>query len=220
MYFESRAAAGRLLADQLKPKYRYENCAVLALSDGGVMVGAQVAAYLHSVLTMLLFERIKLPGEFSAIGGIAQSGAFTYDSMLAAGEIEEVSSEFRGYLDEAQMSHLSHINRLLGEHGVVSNKLLYGQNIIIVSDGFVTGLSLDVAIEFLKPIKVNKIIVATPLATPMAVDKMHAEVDEIYCLNVQDGLEDMGVDHYYEQAKKIDHDKIIETISNEVLNWK
>ena len=44
MYFESRSAAGQLLAAQLVEKYRYENCAVVALSEGGVLVGEQIAA--------------------------------------------------------------------------------------------------------------------------------------------------------------------------------
>ena len=32
------------MADQLVAKYRYENCAVVALSKGGVVVGEQIAA--------------------------------------------------------------------------------------------------------------------------------------------------------------------------------
>mgnify|MGYP000912899622 FL=1 len=39
MYFESRAQAGQLLAAQVVDKYRYENCAVVALTEGGVLVG-------------------------------------------------------------------------------------------------------------------------------------------------------------------------------------
>ena len=44
MYFESRAHAGQVLAAQLLEKYRYEDCAIIALSDGGVVVGEQIAA--------------------------------------------------------------------------------------------------------------------------------------------------------------------------------
>ena len=58
MYFESRAQAGQLLAVQLLERYRYENCAVVALSDGGVLVGEQIAAQLHCILTMLVTEGI------------------------------------------------------------------------------------------------------------------------------------------------------------------
>ena len=58
MYFESREEAGAQLAARLFDKYRYENCAVVALSDGAVLVGEQIAAALHCVLTLLLIENI------------------------------------------------------------------------------------------------------------------------------------------------------------------
>ena len=56
MYFESRSQAGKILADQLVAKYRYENCAVVALSNGGVVVGEQIAAQLHCVLMLLVSQ--------------------------------------------------------------------------------------------------------------------------------------------------------------------
>lgn len=220
MYFASRQAAGKLLADQIAPKYRYENCAIVALSDGGVMVGAQIAAYLHCVLTLLLMEEINLPGEPSAIAGIAQTGAFTYNHMYSAGEIEEAVGEFRNYLDAEKMRKMSEMNLLLGEGGIIRNDLLYGRDVILVSDGLINGLSLDVAAELLKPIKLNKLIVATPLATVEAVDKMHVLADDIYCLSVQDDISDMGLDHYYDQPKVSDHEVIVKTIKNVVLSWK
>ena len=58
MYFESRSQAGAILADQVLEKYRYENCAVVAIGEGGVLVGEQIAVKLHCVLMMLLSEGI------------------------------------------------------------------------------------------------------------------------------------------------------------------
>ena len=79
MYFASRLQAGRMLAAQLAPKYRYENCAVLALNDGGAMVGAQIASQLHCVMMLLLSSEIKLPLEPDAIAGITSGGALSYN---------------------------------------------------------------------------------------------------------------------------------------------
>lgn len=219
MYFASRPAAGKLLADQLVPKYRYENCAVVALSDGGVIVGAQIAAYLHCVLTLLLFEEIHLPSEPDPIAGISQPGAFTYNNMYSTGEIEEAAEEFRNYLDQQRFEKMHEMNHLLGDSGIIRRDLLYGQNVILVSDGLVNGFSLDVAAEYLKPIKIAKLIVATPLATVTAVDRMHVLADEVCVLSVQDQF-DLGIDHYYDQPKITDHEVILKTIENMVLNWK
>lgn len=49
MYFKSRVEAGQKLADQIVKKYSGKPCAVIGLSDGGVMVGAQIAIRLHCV---------------------------------------------------------------------------------------------------------------------------------------------------------------------------
>ena len=85
MYFESRAQAGQLLAQEMIERYRYENCVVVALSDGAVLVGEQIAASLHCVLTMLLIEDIEVPGEGVSFGGVSQSGGFTYNGMFSEG---------------------------------------------------------------------------------------------------------------------------------------
>lgn len=219
MYFASRAAAGRLLANQMKQKYRYENCAIVALSDGAVMVGAQIAAYLHCVLTMLLFEEIHLPGEIDPLGGITQNGTFSYNGMYSPGEIEDAVGEFHNYIDSERLAKFHEMNTLLGDKGLIRRDLLYGNNVILVSDGLVNGLSLDIAAEFLKPIKTEKIIVATPIATVDAVDRMHILADDIYCLSVVPEFIS-GVDHYYDKPKISDHRVIINAIENVVLSWK
>ena len=56
MYFENRAQAGLQLAQQLLEKYRYEDCAVVAVSDGAVLVGEQIAAQLHAPLMLSLIH--------------------------------------------------------------------------------------------------------------------------------------------------------------------
>jgi predicted phosphoribosyltransferase len=63
MYFDSRQQAGEMLAQQIAPTYRYENCAVVALNDGGVLVGERIASALHCVLTLIISEEIPIPGE-------------------------------------------------------------------------------------------------------------------------------------------------------------
>ncbi|HVX58021.1 MAG TPA: hypothetical protein VHA37_09960, partial [Candidatus Saccharimonadales bacterium] len=93
MYLASRVQAGRMLAGQLAKKYRYENCAVVALDDGGVVVGAQIATQLHCVLTLLMSAEITLPREPTAIAGITASGTLSYNHSYSEGEISELAGE-------------------------------------------------------------------------------------------------------------------------------
>ena len=218
MYFENRGQAGQLLAAQLVEHYRYDNCAVVALSDGAVLVGEQIAAALHCLLTMLLIEDIDVPGESMSFGGVSQNGTFTYNGMFSAGEVEEYTSEFHGYLDEQKREKFQKINRLLGDGGIISNDMLRDRTVILVADGIDNGAAIDVAMDFLKPIRVAKVVVATPVATVPAVDKLHMIADELHILDVKENF--MGINHYYEDNGIPSHEETIAKINQIVLNWQ
>lgn len=218
MYFESRADAGWQLANLLADKYRYENCAVVALSDGAVLVGEQIAAALHCVLTMLLIEDIEVPGESLSFGGVSQNGTFTYNGMFSAGEIEQYTMEFHGYLNEKRREAFQKINRLLGDGGLIDKSMLLDRVVILVADGLDNGASIDVAMDFLKPIRTQKVVVATPVASVPAVDKLHMSADEIHILDVKENF--MGVDHYYTDNTVPSHEETIAKINQIVLNWR
>lgn len=217
MYFKNRSEAGKQLADKLD-KYRYENTAVVALSDGGVIVAAEIATRLHCVLTMLLTEEIKLPGETDSVAVINQEGGFTYNNMFSTGQLEEFAGEYHSYLEQEKREKLHAINQLLGDGGLIRPDLLYRHNVILVSDGLNSGISLDAAQQFLKPIKVEKLIVVTPLASVPAVDRMHLLADEIVCLSVVENY--MNTDHYYEDNTLPSHEELVKIIEKIVLNWK
>lgn len=218
-YFPNRKVAGDLLAAQLEPRYRYEDCAVVALGDGSVLVGAEVAMRLHCVLTMLLTAPIKLLGESQEVAAIDQQGIVTYnDDLYSVSELEEVKAENFNYIEQQKLERIFEMNRLLGDGGLISADLLRERNVILVSDGLSSGLSLAAAVDFLKPVRTKRLVVATPIASVPAVDKMHILADEIVCLNV---LEDMfPVDHYYEDNKLPEHEKIVRIIEEIILHWK
>jgi len=217
-YFPSRQVAGSLLADELEAKYRYEDCAVVCLSDGAVMVGAQIAMRLHCVLTMLLTAPIKLQGETDVLAEINHMGGLTYNDMYSAGELEEIQAENFSYIEQQKLDRLFEMNELLGQGGIIKKDLLRGRSIIVVSDGLTSGISLHAAAEYLKPIKIQKLIMATPFASVGAVDQMHILADEILCLNVLGDI--ISIDHYYEDNAVPSHEKIIQVIEDIILNWK
>lgn len=218
MYFKDRSEAANKLCELIVPKYRYENCAIVALSDGGVVIGAHLAMQLHCSLMMLLTEQIVLPGGDGVVGALDQSGIFTYDGLYSMGQIEEINSEFRNVIEQEKLQKLHEMNQLLGSGGIIEPDLLRYHNVILVSDGLNNGLSLDVAAQYLKPFKLEKLIVATPIASVPAVDRMHLIADEIFCLSVIENY--MDTNHYYDNNKLPAHEDIIELIKNIVLQWK
>jgi putative phosphoribosyl transferase len=218
MYFSSRLQAGRMLASQLAPRYRYKNCAVIALSDGGVMVGAQIAMQLHCVLTMLLFEMIELPREPIPIAGITSNGNFVYNPGFSSGEVDEMMSEYRGVVEEQKLAKLHKMNEMLTSGALINRKLLKRRTIILVSDGLKDAFTLDMALDFLKPIEIERLIVATPLASVKAIDRVHIIADEVCCLSVVE--EYAETDHYYDKHDVPDHQTAITSIKNLILNWQ
>ena len=182
------------------------------------MVGAQIAINLHCVLELILSEEILLPRESVAIGGLTQDGSFTYNHAYSQGEIDEINSEYYQVIEAAKLTKMHDMNRLLGTGGLVSRDLLKGHNIILVSDGLQTSFALDLALEFLKPIATESIIVACPLASISAVDRMHILADEIYCLSAVEDYIDTP--HYYDKQDIPNHSTVIKTIEDIILNWK
>ncbi len=215
MYFKNRADAGRQLADKLK-KYRKEQCTVVSLNSGGVLVGAQIAMRLHAALAVLLSDDIILPGENEPLASMT-SNTLTYNKSLSQGEIDEFVSEYHGTIEDQRVEKFHALNRLLSDGGEIDPKLLKNHGVILVSDALQNGISLEVAADFLKPDKLKKLIVATPIASVDAVDRMHLIGDEVYCLNVAENL--MESDHYYDDNFLPGHKEAVKIVRNISLNW-
>jgi putative phosphoribosyl transferase len=216
MYFRNRAGAGRQIAAQLTD-YATKNVAVVALSPGAVIVGAQIAMKLHGYLMMLLTEDITLPGENSPLAAVSSDNTFTYNNKYSAIEIEEMKSEYLSVIEQQRREKLHKLHVLLGADGEIDRKYLQRHVIILVSDGLSNGFSLDVAAEFLKPVADTKLIVATPIASVTAVDRMHLLGDEIVCLDVLENY--MDTNHYYDDNTIPDTKDLIKVIKNLPIHW-
>ena len=217
MYFHSRVEAGQKLAVELE-HYRYENTAVVALGDGAAIVGEQIAISLNCILTLLLSESVGIPGEHASLGAVTQGGNFVYNPGLSAGEVDEYYSEFHGYIEDQKREKFSQLNRLLGQGGFIDAATLREYAVIVVSDGLRNGTSLDAAADFFKHIKISKLIVATPVASVAAVDRMHIIADELHCLSVTDNY--ISTNHYYDINDVPSHELVVAKINNIMDNWQ
>lgn len=216
MYFHNRVEAGEKLAQELM-SYKDQPTATIALSDGAIVIAAQIASVLHCVVSLLLMEPILLPGEPEAVAVVNQDGGFTYNHMYSKGEIEEFNMEYYKYIEQMKLDKINEMHRLFGKRGLIRKDLLNSHNIILVSDGFSSGFSLDAAIDYLKVVKTKRVIVVTPVASISAVDRMHVMADEIHCLTVVENY--MSTNHYYEDNTLPSHATIVRIIENIVQNW-
>lgn len=218
MYFYSRSAAGQKIADQLEPNLRYENNIILALDDGGVIVGFKLAIKLHCLIMLVSIDELTVPGESNPIGALTVGGQFSYNQDFSSGEIDEFLGDYREYLEEEKLVKIHKINQLIGHGGYVELNMLKYHNVIIVSEGLVSTIKLNLIEEFLKPIKIEKLIVALPLASVQVIDKIHVMADKIICLDVIDSP--LPIDHFYQSNDVPSHEKIITIIKDIILHWK
>jgi predicted phosphoribosyltransferase len=218
VYFKNRREAGEQLSKLLVDTYRYEDCAVVALSDGGVLVGEPIAEDLHSILTMVLTEDITLPGDNLVVGSASQNDVFSYNNQLAQSEVDEYVAEFHSYIEQERRVAHEKINRLIGDGGAFDRDLLIDRNIILVSDGLFSGSIIGAAMEYLKPVRIKKVVVALPIANVPVVDYVHIHADEVHILDVKEDL--MGIDHYYEDNKIPPHEEIVDKLNEIIINWR
>jgi len=215
-YFSNRTEAGALLADQIADQYSGDNTLVIALSEGAVLVGAEIAKRIHSSLYIFASQKVAgdSDGEATALGS---AGVFSYNTAVALGALEEDAEAFRMYTDQRSLNEFLKLNHVAGKDGTIPRQLLKRHTIILVSDGLNNALSLEIAAHFLKGIDIKKLIIATPIASGQAIDKMHILVDQIFCLRSVESF--MGANHYYNLNALPDDKTVVEIMQKIVLNW-
>lgn len=210
MYFQDRTQAGELLAARMS-QYKDDTVVILALTSGAVLLGQPIAEKLGAELTLLLSRDIKIPGEESVIGTVDQAGGFTYNNMFSVGELEELVTEFHNQIEADKLNVLSDIHQNTGNFGLQDRHALKDKVVIVLSDGVKQGVAYDAAMNYLKPIRLKKILAAAPIASIPAVDRMHILADEIYVLSVIDNY--LDTDHYYERNDIPDNEAVLKLLT-------
>jgi predicted phosphoribosyltransferase len=214
-YFISRTSVGQEFAKELA-KLRYKNTAILALSPGGVVIAIEIAKQLHSVVGLLLLKHIYLPGGSTALGVINDRGGFTYDQSISAGQIEEFEMEYRGSieLDKINAMHALHV---VGQKDMLTPQYCSGRTVIIVNDITKTGTAFKAAMDFLKPIATEKVILVSAVSKEKAADILQELGDQLLIAHRTD--KDFPPEHYFAN-NEIPHNKdIINLMEQIILHW-
>ena len=77
---------------------------------------------------------------------------------------------------------------------------------------------MDVAMDFLKPVRFQKLVIASPIASVALVDKVHMIADELHILDVKSNY--LDTNHYYDQNDLPTHEETIAKINQIILNWR
>ena len=198
MIFQNRIEAGLLLADKLK-NYQSGTGLVLAIPRGGVPVAYAVAKELGLPIELILTKKIGHPtNKEYAIGAASLTDYFTIPH-------ENVTEEYIQAEIVRIRTRLKEMYKIfMGDQQPAD---LQGKTVIIIDDGIATGNTLLGTIQLLRKSKPGKMIIAVPVASRSAVNKLAKEVDEIVVVYVPDQF--YGVGAFYEDFEQVTDEEVI-----------
>lgn len=203
MVFENRSEAGKKLASELI-EYRNANPVILALPKGGVPIGYEVADVLHAPLQVIVVRKIGLSSntEFG-IGAIAEGGIKVLDeTMIQVLGIDEEEIKDTIRLEEEELNRRIKLYR-----NGKSLPTLTGKTAILVDDGMATGVTARAAIEAVKKLHPQKIILVSPVCALDTAESLRKIVDKVVCLATPFEFTAVGV--WYKNFTQITDEEVV-----------
>ena len=203
--FASREDAGRRLGYFLKDE-GLEADLVLGLPRGGVVVAAEVAHILNRPLDTWIVRKIGHPlhREF-AIGALAENGVVVLDDAIVqrnplirselAEIIREEKERLRAYMAKFHRQHPPDVS---------------GKSVLLVDDGLATGATTEAAVLSVRKQNAKRIVVAAPVASTNAVERMQRVSDDVQVLLVDPDFDAVG--RYYEEFSQTTDDEVVELL--------
>ena len=190
MRFASRTDAGWQLGQHLL-KQGIEADIVLGLPRGGVVVAAEVARALQCPLDVLIVRKIGHPWQREfAVGALAEPDvviideSFKWKNPLARAELDGVIAEEKERLREYRLQFQRD-----------PAPVLEGKIVLLVDDGLATGATAEAAVLSAKQQKAKRVIIAAPVASTHAVERLRRVADGVMVLFEDAGFDAVG--QYY-----------------------
>jgi putative phosphoribosyl transferase len=201
MRFADRSVAGAALAGRLA-HLRSTAPVVVALTRGGVPVGAVVAEALDAPLVALSPRKIGHPAQPEyAIAAVCEDGP------VVAGR-EALEGFDTGWLAEAERAARREARRRREAYGGPELAAsVDGRVAVVVDDGLATGLTMRAAVGAVRAAGAARIVVAVPVAPSDTLARLSAEVDEVEAVSVPDPFPG-AIGFAYERFDQVDDDTV------------
>lgn len=203
MVFMDRRDAGQKLAAKLMD-YKNKNPFVLGIPRGGVVVAAEVARELGAPLDVIIPRKIGAPFHKElAVGAVAPDGTTIFDerSMVMLGIT-------KADLEDQVRHELEEISRRANTYrGDRTPPILQGKTVIMVDDGIATGMTARAALESVRRLAPDSLVLAVPVASMETVSQLNQAVDELVCLLVPEVFYAVG--QFYEDFRQTSDEEVL-----------
>ena len=211
MTFASREDAGQRLGRRLRDE-AVEVDLVIGLPRGGVVVAAEVARVLQRPLGALVVRKIGHPfhREF-AVGALAECGVLVLDENLidrsarARAELDAIVAE-----ETKRLHHYEDRFRSGGELDLTDKK------VVLVDDGLATGATTEAAVLSARKRRAGKVLVAAPVASTNAVERLGLIADAVMALLVDP--EFVAVGGYYRFFSQTSDEEVVDLLRSEAAS--
>lgn len=203
MTFVDRADAGRRLAEALTPVLK-PPCVVAGIPRGGVAVALPIVERLHLPLTVVYARKLTAPvAPELAFGAIDEDGQATVDAACVA--MLELSSTD---IEQAKLRVAKEIRRRMETYRVPGlGHYLPDTAVALVDDGLATGLTMRVALQYVRRHGAREIIVAVPCASANAAREFEHTADRFVSLLVDPNFAAVG--GYYRDFSPVSDTQVI-----------
>ncbi|HZX09092.1 phosphoribosyltransferase [Kribbella sp.] len=173
--YPDRAAAGRVLADELGAVAG--SVLVLGLARGGVPVAAPVADALDAELDVLIVRKLGLPAQpelaMGAIAGVGEDLHVVRNEPIASSVDPEAMEAVRRS-EERELRRREREYR--GDRPPIDVR---GRVVVLVDDGLATGTTMRAAVQAVRRQRPARVIVAVPVGSPASCRNLSA--DQVVC---------------------------------------
>ena len=182
---------------------------VLGLPRGGVVVAAEVARLLELPLDVLVVRKIGHPRhrEF-AVGALAEPGVVIFDEA----SLSEIPVA-RVQLDEVVAEETARLQSYCRQFHPAGAPVLDDKTVLIVDDGLATGATAEAAVLSAKRQRARRVIVATPVASTKAVERLARVADNVVALVTDPDF--VAVGQYYRKFLATSDAEVLVLLSNE-----
>jgi putative phosphoribosyl transferase len=177
--FDDRVDAGRALARSLVSYAGAADAIVLGLPRGGVPVASEIADALGLPLDVLVVRKLGLPSQPElAMGAIASGGAIVLNE-----DVLRYAADRENMLEHVKRQELAELERRERTfRGARPSLDVRGRTVIVADDGLATGATMEAAVRALRTLGAMRVVVAVPVASVEARDRIARVSDEIVCL--------------------------------------
>ncbi|MGZ3748251.1 MAG: phosphoribosyltransferase [Pseudobdellovibrionaceae bacterium] len=205
MMLKDREEAARLLLKRLI-KYKGQNPLVLGIPRGAMPMAQIIAEGLGGELNAVLIHKIPAPNQPElAIGSVGLSGKIYRLPLIDLYEIPE------SYVQQAAHQQVE-ILKKRQERFHLAPLSCKNRVAIIVDDGIATGATVRGAIDEIRQLKPQKLVLAAGVVAKSTVEEIRGKVDELITLAEPEYF--YAVSQFFEDFSQVTDEEVVEILKN------